>query len=770
MSKAIKILLLLLIGCPLLASGQNINRQMVRNLLAELPNTGTDTNRIRVLIELAKFQVYKPGEVAIDLDSGHQYLMQARTVNEAVGSKLWAHRIESMVVMYYMESGDSAMGRSLFSQLLVDCDRTNDVETAALAKNRMGVWQNYRMHNYAEAEELYNQARVTYHNLHQPELEIEELREIAYLHMNQGKMNLADSELQQILIKYKAIGSKRMHYAYDMLVTINRLKGDFKKGLYYGLKCQESMERTGDTLMAGNFYGSLARMYYEVGNKEKSLEYYKKSVAKWREEKIAHFSLFFSAGFIVRDMISHHQAIEALRMLQDLVSEIPPNTRIQKACVAQHLAYCYDAMRDRVQAEKYFIEAVDAYQRRGVSNKKMGNTEVSLQAESDLGGFYLREQNWANASTHLNRALTAAPEQNSLAAIRDIHGMLFSVDSAQGDYLSAINHLHLQKLLNDSIFGETKSRQMQELEVQYETTKKEQEIELLVKRAQLQQSQLDKEKLTHKVTIGTILFLLLLCGMGFNRYRLKQRNNKVLENQQRVIKQKNLSLQNIIGEKDVLLKEKEKLLEEKEWLVREIHHRVKNNMQIVISLLNSQSSYLSNADAVAAIKESQHRLNAMSLIHQKLYQKDTLSVIQMDDYIHQLVDHLDQAGPGKRRIRFEMDIDAVVLDVSIAVPVGLILNEAITNAIKYAFPGENKGQISITMKMQEEGQCVLIVADNGIGLPDSFNIEDHSSMGLNLIKMMAEQLNGSVHISGTSGTVLHVWFSTGKNDDEDIFG
>ena len=127
------------------------------------------------------------------------------------------------------------------------------------------------------------------------------------------------------------------------------------------------------------------------------------------------------------------------------------------------------------------------------------------------------------------------------------------------------------------------------------------------------------------------------------------------------------------------------LLKDKEWLIKEVHHRVKNNLQMVISLLNSQSIYLNDEAAVVAIQESQRRMHAMSLIHQKLYQSENVGVIDMRAYINEFISYLKDIFETGSSIRFEQDVDPIKLDVGQAVPVGLILNEVITNSIKYAF-------------------------------------------------------------------------------------
>jgi two-component sensor histidine kinase len=230
----------------------------------------------------------------------------------------------------------------------------------------------------------------------------------------------------------------------------------------------------------------------------------------------------------------------------------------------------------------------------------------------------------------------------------------------------------------------------------------------------------------------------------YNRYRLKQRTNRKLELQQREIAKQNISLQHLVNEKD--------------WLIKEIHHRVKNNLQIVMSLLNSQSAYINNEFALNAIQESQHRVHAMSLIHQKLYNTESLSSIDMSLYIRELVSYLGDSFETSQRIRFEFDLTSIEMDVSEAVPLGLILNEAITNSIKYAFPEGGPGIISISLSNIDSHQCLLIISDNGVGIPDHFNNKKPGSLGMSLMQGLSEDLEGNFSIENKNGTTIKVSF------------
>jgi two-component sensor histidine kinase len=203
-----------------------------------------------------------------------------------------------------------------------------------------------------------------------------------------------------------------------------------------------------------------------------------------------------------------------------------------------------------------------------------------------------------------------------------------------------------------------------------------------------------------------------------------------------------------------------KLLQEKEWLMKEVHHRVKNNLQLVISLLNMQTGYMKDEFALDAFGDIGSRIRAISLIHQRMYQEDNnMAIINMRDYITELVSFLDTTTFSDYPVGYRLDIAPIELDVSQSVPIGLILNEAITNAIKHAFPRKQNPVIVISMSQQEDARICLTVSDNGRGLPENFNLEANATMGLQLIKTLSDQLDGSLHLENRNGFILTLQFA-----------
>ena len=243
----------------------------------------------------------------------------------------------------------------------------------------------------------------------------------------------------------------------------------------------------------------------------------------------------------------------------------------------------------------------------------------------------------------------------------------------------------------------------------------------------------------------------LLLVLLYSRYQIKQRLHRQLEQKQQAINEKNTALEQLVGEKDTLIREKD-------WLVKEIHHRVKNNLQIVISLLNAQTEFLENPSARSAIQESRERMEAIAIIHQKLYQTENNTLVHVRAYIYDLVDNLQDSFANARDIRFQLNIADIVLDISQSIPLGLILNEAITNAIKYAYREGERGTVSISLQPTDTERIEVRIADNGKGLPPNFDWKNSPSLGLQLINLLAQQLNGELGFINKNGLEITLNF------------
>jgi two-component sensor histidine kinase len=552
----------------------------------------------------------------------------------------------------------------------------------------------------------------------------------------------------------------------------NKYLSNYPEAIRYGLASIESAKATKDTVQIGLFYQRLGKMHSEFNQWEEGLYFFRKALANRLQEK-DRVMVVLIAKLMVSNLLALGKAREALDFFTKIVKEHPPVNEFSNLQAAVALADCHLALKQYPLAEKYYLQMMDI-------EKPIRELRPSkIENYQRIGNFYFITGQYGKAHHYLDEALRLTTLKVSMKYTADIHLLLFKVDSSQGRYQEAITHYQRYKSLNDSLFNEKQSKQIANLQIQYKTREKEQDIALLTKQNEIQQARLKQKDFLQQVIVAGAGMLLFLLGLGYNRYRLKLRSNRLLEAKQQEINEKNQRLQQLLGEKDHLLEEKEHLithqdhilgekdglLREKEWLLREVHHRVKNNLQIVMSLLSSQASYLEDEKALLAIQESQNRIHAISLSHQKLYLSEKIALIDMTSYIREVVDYLHDALQMQDQVRFHLSVEPIELSGTLAVPLGLIINEAVTNSLKYAFPGGREGQISIALRQSDPSGCLLTIADDGIGLGADFDLSRSRSLGMTLMKGLSKQLNGSLKIESANGLTIQVRFKHALADN-----
>lgn len=201
------------------------------------------------------------------------------------------------------------------------------------------------------------------------------------------------------------------------------------------------------------------------------------------------------------------------------------------------------------------------------------------------------------------------------------------------------------------------------------------------------------------------------------------------------------------------------VLKEREALLREVNYRVKNNMQIVYSLLNLRSLNIRDKNALRLIEESKSQIKSMLLIHEMLYQSKSLVKINLKEYVNELVDNLFNVyWVDRAQITKKICIDNITLSLDKTIPCGLIINELVSNSLKYAFPNNKKGEISVKLTLKDESSYELVVSDNGIGLPKKRNIKIIETLGLELIDVLVKQIYGRLEIISKKGTYVKINF------------
>ncbi|MBL0745737.1 sensor histidine kinase [Chryseolinea lacunae] len=541
-------------------------------------------------------------------------------------------------------------------------------------------------------------------------------KDSASLYMRQS------SELKKIIDGSSATGVMKTEIVCREMLFLYYVEGLYDVCLscaHATISLADAKTDTADLFLAHEVLGNI---YHNLEEHEKSLENNLMAM-KYSASAVSVYVVYYVLDNLRINFRNLNRGTEALPIIQKYTKMFPPENDANKFTMYRLLGDAYLLSGQLEQAESNYVQMM----------KVPINDENLVTASYSFGLLYYKKGDYKLAKQYVLQAIKPRGIFLSDRYLSNANKLLYKIDSAGGNYPSALEFYKKYKESDDAYFKKKQVDVVREMEVKYETSKKEGDIRLLRQQRELQDSRLQQSNFMRNVTIGSSVLLLIIAGLLSYMYKTKQESNKILGD----------------------------LVTEKDWLLKEVHHRVKNNLHTIVSLLESQASYLKNTEALSAIQDSQNRVNAMSLIHQKLYQSENITTIYLRNYITELVEHLGQSFKTKRRILFEIDVDDVSLDVSQAIPLGLILNEAITNSMKYAFIGTRSANvISINLK-EHEKTIKLYIADNGIGFSSSTLLgKEKKGLGLQLIEGLTMDLNGVARITSEPNVRIEIKFIT----------
>lgn len=700
--------------------------------------------QLELMILLGAYYAFQPNSYKQYKDSVEYFLMKAIDQSKAMNEERLGRVARCLLGKIYGQGADVTHSGPVFDRLINDCKIHGDKRTEARALFYRSI---YTVHNATatgkqpkitdiinEKIEGMEKAGKIYHELGDVESEIVTAVISGYYHMYVSRLE----EAYPILIKAyqleNSIGYPYIHYTADNIAMLTSAQGKFGEPLKYSLEAVKLSEAVRDSVGWTTFYTRLGMLYYTEGERnEESLKWMLKAHQRYIGAKDA--DLYMNLINVTEILIDQGKPDEALEMALSISKKVPPINSQQVIYQKLVLSGCYIGTKQYNLAEQATLSADSMLKKEPYLfvNSSYQGTMITTQFAS----IYFFKGQFEKSRKYYEQYLRDSSRLVALAADLMAYEKLIKIDSVFEDDASAVKHYKQYVALRDSNFRISKVRQAEELEVMFETKKKEDQIASLQQEAKIEKANLKQATLIKNMTIAGVIAALIIAGLLYRQNRIKQKNNKV-------ITQKNEQLQHY--------------LDEKEWLLKEIHHRVKNNLQIVMSLLNSQSAYIDNESALTAIHDSQHRVHAMSLIHQKLYGSQNVSSIDISIYIRELGSYLaDSFGTGQK-IRFDYAIEPLEMDVSQAVPLGLILNEAITNSLKYAFPNNRSGVISITLAGTSLNQYLLMISDNGVGMSLNSTDKKNGSLGMSLMHGLSEDLNGSFSIENKNGTTIIISF------------
>jgi len=377
------------------------------------------------------------------------------------------------------------------------------------------------------------------------------------------------------------------------------------------------------------------------------------------------------------------------------------------------LATFYGEMQNYDSAEHYYIRSLD------ITNPQ--DERQVMVIRNGLCQIYLGAKRYEECIEVAKQAMKTVVATNDIFFLSEVPEYLAKAYEGIGQYDSAYKYMKMNWIYSDSLFTENQEQALEDMRVKYETEKKEE--------------QLASQRRGTIFIIALCLVLLILLAVLLLFYAKR--------------KEKNMKLMSLNHELD-------KKNQQNELLLKEIHHRVKNNLEMVKSLISLQSSHLEDSKTRDAMMASQNRVQSMGIIHQKLYQGDNLGSIEMKDYFVNLSEGILDSFKAEDKVQIECVMDDLELDIDTAVPLGLIVNELLTNAIKYAFPDSKEGIVRVSLK-KEQGTLVMDVADNGVGKRTDQSAKG-TGFGSQLVRLLTTQLNGQMKEEVTQGTHLSFKF------------
>lgn len=534
--------------------------------------------------------------------------------------------------------------------------------------------------------------------------------EIGRAHANMGNLDSAMVYFEIAEEGFRALGDQKgLAAVYGKKQWVYNYKADYAKSLSFAFKALDIYQKLGDEEGAALAKVDIAYDLQEQEKYEEALPY-AESAHQYIKERGQQADLAVTAqalGDVLLDLGRYEEALrymdESLAVRQSLGYDID-------------IALSYNARANVLKYMERYKEALDDYQAGLALAEEIGFDPLVQSCVGNIGDTYSRLGQYEKAlQYHLrnHRLLKTVEKTRDLAEnvwrLAESYAKTGQMDSA---YYYQLQYSEVR----DSLLSEEINQQTSELQVRFETAQREATIAE-------QQSQLTRQR---QFLWGAVAFLSLVLIGGGLLWRLNQK-----------------------------LQERNR---EKELLIKEVHHRVKNNLQVLSSLLFLQSKHLKDDAALNAIKEGQNRVESMGLIHQKLYTEGSLTSIDMPEYLRQLGDNLlDSFGLDEKQVYLRYQVAPLQLDVDTAVPLGLICNELLTNTLKYAFRKQAHGEVLIRLEERPTG-LLLQIADNGGGSQIVPASERGTSFGESLVKLLSKKLKGKITVDdsaeGYSTTIL----------------
>jgi len=510
--------------------------------------------------------------------------------------------------------------------------------------------------------------------------------------------------------------------------------GNIPKALEYYESSRKMNKHIGNKIGMATTINNLGFIYYHQGSNEKALEYFIASmqIQKELENKDGLAKSLNNIGNIKERLGETIIALEYYTKSLKISEELENKEGMANSY--NRMGKIYESQKNSFKAMYYFAKSLKLSRENGFKKR------ISSSLNS-IGNIYLKQGDITKAKRCAIENLKIAQEIGYPTFIMDAAELMNTIYKKENKWKEAYKMKDLFVVMRDSLLNIEAKEAIIRQQANHEIENIEQEIKLLAtENTVLLQNEETKDLKLNRRKILIILFstafsLVLILAIGLYRsYKKKQIINELLEKQKEEVSRKN---------------------EEKKAMLKEIHHRVKNNLQVVNSLLKLQSRGIEDKHVVAMFKEAQNRVLSMALLHEKMYRADDLKHIDVKEHFMLLVNDLVSSYSVDKKITLDVDVEELDIGMRTLVPLGLIINEIITNSLKYAFENSIEGKIIVHIKHLKGKVYEMILGDNGIGLIEE---EESTGIGKKLIQIFVKQLNGEMQRLGRLGTVYKIKF------------
>ncbi len=532
------------------------------------------------------------------------------------------------------------------------------------------------------------------------------------------RMEKLDSAFQVLQEAKTKVKTADLPFLYTQLGYVFERRGVLDTAADYALFGLELGKKLNDKKAMALAYSDLSNLFYKQSKFEKGLEYGLTSLKFFEERNIDDLDYDFTLFVVGNNYLSLKKYPEALQYYKHSIQ------MAERYGFYNNLSDVYIALSELYSYQGKFKEAEEAATQAIYYATLLDNNFMLMRSWLSVGKIQNLQGKYDLAIESLLRCLEIATSQfGDKFFLTETYQALGKAYAGSQNYKEAYAAFEKYDQCKNAVFTAEADQRISLLQTEFEVAKKESTISQQEKEIELQRSR----QLYVIITAGLLLLLLALL---FRTLYYNRKKNKLLQQQNK----------------------------DKEFLLKEIHHRVKNNLEIVSSLLALQSSQVSDPNVAEAMQESQNRVHSMSMIHQRLYQGKNLASIDMNDYFISLSQHVLDSFGADQRITLEYAVENMELDVDTAVPLGLIVNELLTNALKYAFPGNRSGKIKIGLRqMENENSIALEVVDDGVGQQEN-QVTRGTGFGTQLISLLTQQLDGKIENNFKKGTAVYFEF------------